>query len=345
VQRLPLQVALLGVLAYSNSWRTRGGAELEAELVARIAECELEGLAEVAAAGFHTLSFVQYETGKLDSAMTSSLSSIKRGSSVDVRSQAGSLAWAARCLAMVERDMPRAQDLLGQAIELLGVDDSEHRLEIHWASGMLHRFVGRREDAVAGLERALQLARHAQNRWAQFECLMILTRMDLEEMQPATALTRCQEMSEVARRMSEGSELTIATALEALTRTLLHEPGGEERLATAIAALRRIDAKGALAFVLVVWARADLEAGRLDRAKAHAMEAVSAAEILKRRSDAAVAQAVLGLVVLAMGDREGAMAQLRAASTDASEPLVLSAHARARARALADALEVTLRTT
>jgi DNA-binding SARP family transcriptional activator len=343
-QRLPLQVALLGVLAYSISWRTRGGSELEQELVARIAECELEGLAEVTAAAFQTLSLVQYETGKLDSAMTSSLSSIKGGRSVDSRSQAENLSWAARCLAMVERDMPRAEELLGQAVALWG-DQAEHPLEIPWASGMIHRFAGRDGDAAACLERALELARHAQNRWAQFECLMILTRTKLEEMQPAAALTRCPEMSEVARRMSEGSEPAIATALEALARMMLNEPGADERLTTAVAALRRIDAKGAMASVLALWSRADLQAGRLARAKAHAVEAVTAAEVLKRRSDAAVARATLGLVVLAMGDREEAVAQLRAASADASGPLSLSAYARTLTRALADALEVASRKT
>ena len=71
-QRLPLQVALLGVLAYSNAWRTprrrtgRGARD-------PISECEMEGLPAVAAAGLQTLSLVQYENGKLDSAMTSSL--------------------------------------------------------------------------------------------------------------------------------------------------------------------------------------------------------------------------------------------------------------------------------
>ena len=75
-QRLPLQVALLGVLAYSNVWRTRG-AELEAELVDKIGECEMAGLPAIAAAGFETLSLVQYEIGKLDSAMTSSLRSLR----------------------------------------------------------------------------------------------------------------------------------------------------------------------------------------------------------------------------------------------------------------------------
>jgi hypothetical protein len=93
-----------------------------------------------------------------------------------------------------------------------------------------------------------------------------------------------------------------------------------------------------------LWARSDLDARRLDRAAAHAAEAVKAAEVLKRRSDAAVARALLGSIALATGDRAQAIDSLRAASASASTPLALSAHALRHARALAEALESPLPT-
>jgi hypothetical protein len=139
-QRLPLQVALLGVLAYSNMWRARG-AELEEDLVAKISECEMAGLPAVAAAGFETLSLVQYETGKLDSAVTSSLRSLKGAEAGDATARVETLAAVARCLTLVERDMPRAQELLGEALEASG-PDGRNLLELQWASGMFDRFVG-----------------------------------------------------------------------------------------------------------------------------------------------------------------------------------------------------------
>jgi DNA-binding SARP family transcriptional activator/predicted ATPase len=338
--RLPLQVALLEVLAYSTAWRSRA-SELEEELVRTIAECEREGLPGVAAVGFQSLSLVQYETGKLDSAKASSLRSIQEPGAGDRQSQAESLAFAAKCLTIVERDVPRAEQLLGQAFEKSG-PDAGNLLEIQWAAGLFYRFTGDEPRALASLERALQLARRLQNPWAQFECLMNLTRIDLEEERPAEALARCTEMSEVAAKMTEGSELTLASALEAIARILLGEPDVQERLTKAVAALRSLDAKGALACVLALWARSELQEGRLDRARSHAAEAASAAETLKRRSDAAVARAVLGSVLLAMGDRAEAMANLHAASSGASTRLSLSAHARARTAALADALGVPL---
>jgi hypothetical protein len=190
----------------------------------------------------------------------------------------------------------------------------------------------------------LQLARQGQNRWSQFECLMSLTRIDLEDGRPAGALARCAELSQVAAKMTDGSEIAIAAALEAVARALLGEPGADERLAMAVSGLRRLDAKGTLTCVLALWARSDLECGRLDQARAHAAESVKAAEVMKRRSDAAVARALLGSVVLAAGDRAEAMRQLGAAAATASGPLSLSAYARARVGALTDALEVPLPT-
>jgi tetratricopeptide (TPR) repeat protein len=341
-KRLPLQVGLLGVLAYSNVWRARAN-ELEDELTATIAECELEGLPDVTAAGLQTLSFVQYETGKLDSAKTSSLRSIKDAVAGGFRHQAESLAYAARCLTMVESDMPRAEQLLVQAFEA-SEHDAENLLEVQWAAGLFHRFTGDESRALASLERALQLSRQLQNRWAQFECLMTLTRIDLEEDRPVAALARCAEMSEVAVRMTEGSELAVAAAFEALARTLLREPGAQDRLGTAIEALRRLDVKGALACVLALWARSDLEDGRLECARSHAAEAAAAAHALRRHSDVAVARALLGSIALAMGDRAEALDHLRAASGGTPSPPSLSAYARAETAALADALGSQLST-
>jgi DNA-binding SARP family transcriptional activator/tetratricopeptide (TPR) repeat protein len=340
-ERLPLQVALLDVLTYSSAWRRRG-AELEEELVGRIAECEMHGLSEVAAAGFKTLSLVQYEIGKVDRAMTSSLRALTDAGAAP-RTQAENLAFAARCLTMGEGDMPRAEELLERAREVSGPEGA-NLLELQWAEGLFHRFAGRGAQAVASLEHALRLARQAQNRWSQFECLMTLTRIDLEDGRPAAALARCGELSEVAAKMTGGSELAIAATLEALARVRLCEEGADERLETAVSALRRLDAKGALTCVLAQWARSDLEARRLDRAKSRATEAVQAAEIVHRRSDASVGRAILGSVLLAMGERDEAIAELRAASAPGSTPLALSAYAVACAQVLAAAVESSVST-
>ncbi len=341
-QRLPLQVALLGVLAYSNAWRTRS-AELEEELCDKISECEMAGLPAIAAAGLQTLSLVQYETGKLDSAMTSSLRSLGGADAPGPRARAEAVADVARCLTLVERDMARAERLLDEASEMSGPEGS-NLLPLQWASGMFHRFVGRDAQAVESIERALLLARQAQDRWSQFECLMYLTRIDLEDGRPASALARSAELSHVAAKMTEGSEVAIAAAFEALARALLRETGAEQRLADAVSTLRHLDAKGSLTCVLALWARLDLEDGRLDRAKAEAAEAARAAELLKRRSDAAVARAVLGSIVLAMGDRAEAQRQLEAASVGVGVPLTVSAYTLARIRALGHALEAPLST-
>jgi DNA-binding SARP family transcriptional activator/tetratricopeptide (TPR) repeat protein len=338
--RLPLQVALLDVQAASNTWRTRTG-ELEEDLAARIADAERAGLPAVAAAGFKTLSFVQYESGQLESAVTSSLQSLTGATSAEPRAQAEHLAFTARCLTMVERDMHRAEELLAQALDAAG-NEGASLLELQWAKGLFGRFVGDDERAVASLERAVALTRETQNRWAQFECLMGLMRIDVEDGRPAAALARCPELREVATKMTEGSELAVAGAFEALARVVGGEPGSEEPLREAIATLRRLDARAALASVLCLWAKSDLRGGRLERAQAHASEALRAADALKRRSDEATARATLGAIALAMGDREGAVEHLEATSGWVSTPLAVSAYARQLAEGLAEALGVTI---
>ena len=334
------------MIVYSATWRTRAD-DLERELANLVAECERAGLPATAAAGFQILSVVQYEGGKMDSARASTLRSLQGPRAAEPRAHAESLALTARCLTMIERDMPQAQAMLEEA------PPSRRRSPTTCSScsgrrGSLQLPGGSRGRlGVPGP--GARLARRTQNPWAHFECVMHLVRIDLDQDRPAEALGRCAELSAIASKIAEGSEVAVASALEAVARVVAGESeprrepqrksqqDAEERLTRAMTALRLLDAKGTLAYALTVWARSDLRGGRLDWARAHAVEAVRSAQALNRRSDVATARALVGSIALAAGDPAEARRQLDAGCRRGG-PLAVSAHARSQVLALATAL-------
>jgi hypothetical protein len=187
----------------------------------------------------------------------------------------------------------------------------------------------------------MRLAHQAEDHWAECEGMMTLVQIELDEGRPHRALSRCGELQRVAAKMGEGSEGPAAEALEALARVAAGEPE-VARLDRALGLLREIDAKGMLAYILTHAASLDLAAGRTAAARERAQEALGAAQAVDRRTQVALARAVLGQAALAERDAVAATSHCDALRADVAEPLRLSAHARAAAFALADALGTRL---
>jgi hypothetical protein len=139
--------------------------------------------------------------------------------------------------------------------------------------------------------------------------------------------------------MSEGSELAAAQALQALERFIRGETGADLSLEQELEGLRSVDAKGMAAYVLVVAAECDAESGRFDAAERRADEALALATAVNRRSQMALARAVLGRVASARGDHRTAKRHFDAIRPDLEHPLVLSARACRAADGLKTALE------
>jgi hypothetical protein len=93
------------------------------------------------------------------------------------------------------------------------------------------------------------------------------------------------------------------------------------------------------AYVLIFAAEHDVTAGQLDRAERRATEALRAAALVKRLSQAALARAVLGRVALLRGDPAGARRYLEAVQPDLARPTALSRRARRAVLALEAALQ------
>jgi hypothetical protein len=90
-----------------------------------------------------------------------------------------------------------------------------------------------------------------------------------------------------------------------------------------------VDSKAHVAYVLNALAAHDAREGRVDDARKRANEALTAAEAVGQRSEAAVARARLAQIALDGGDRERGLALLSVCRSDWSTPWALSARGRA----------------
>jgi tetratricopeptide (TPR) repeat protein len=332
-ERLPVQVALLEVLVYAGA-PARRTKRIDLDLARTVAEAEGAGQSAIASRGLHALSVLQFDGGDLAGAHDSTIRAVGAVQGAESLVRARQLGESARCLATLERDVDRAQAMITEA-RSLETEARAELLEIRWGAATLDVFVGEYDKAETSLERALFLSRAAEDRWAEYECLRQLVQLDIET---GSRTERCAELVAVASRMSEGSELPAARALEALERYVGDESDAEPSLERALEGLRSSDAKGMSAYVLIVAAEHDVVSGRLDAAERRAEEALALATTVNRRSQMALAHAVLGRVACARGNNRAAKRHLDAVHPDLERPLALSARARAAVETLGAAV-------
>jgi tetratricopeptide (TPR) repeat protein len=338
--RIPLQLELLRVKVMCTGLGADRSA-LAGALGRAVLEAQDAGLHAVAAAGFHTLSILHHDVGDTAGAWASTLGAADAARRADSSARARQLSESARCLALLEREMPRAEEMLRDARAILG-DDATDAVHFAWGQGLMARFRGDAQEGSALVERALRLARATQDHWVECDALITLAEIALETGDAARAIGLCAEVFPVAKKMGEGSEEPVARALDALAHVLLTEAGWDAELERAIARLREVDAKGRLAYSLNFAASLDLARGRIESARSRATEALRAAEIVERRTQMVIAHALLGRIAFATGDRAAAARHLEETRPDVCTPLRVSARARAAALDLATALGASL---
>ena len=338
-ERIPLSLALLRVRVLSAGFGDERRA-LASELSRAVAAAENAGLHADAAAGLHALSILQRDAGDSDGARTSTLQAVQVAGHADAHIKARQLCDTARCLALLEREMPRAGEMLREASAILG-QGAEATHQFAWGQGLMSRFCGDLGEARRLIERAHTLAREAEDHWAACDALMSLVQLELEVGNASRALSLSSELAPIAAKMGEGSEVPVAEALDALARLALGEDV-RGQLDRALARLREVDAKGMLAYALNFAAALDLERGDRETARARATEALHAADVVRRHTQTVIARTVLGRVALESGDRAAATRYFDALREDVAVPLRVSARARAAAFALGAALGTSI---
>jgi DNA-binding SARP family transcriptional activator len=332
--RIRHHISLLGILLNSGRASHPG---LGTDLTRLVMEAQDAALPAEAARGFFLLSIIGYAGGNFDFAQSSTLRALDAARAADPGTQARQLADSARCLLMLERDVPKARAMIVEARDALGPAGDQLAC-VAWARGLLDRYRGEGSSALAALDDALEGYRREQAHWETYQVLSATVLCHLESGDAAAGLARCAALRDVASKMAEGSEPVFAAGTEALVRLALNEDGAERACEDAVVALKDADAKAMLSYVLCWLAEHALAAGELATAERRAGEALTAAALVDRRSDLAMARALLGRVALARHDRRNAQAHLDATREDRERPLGLSARALSRLAAFDEAL-------
>lgn len=340
--QLPLSLDLLGLYVEPGMAHHRPG-RLEGKLRLVVGEARRAGLQVQVRTGFYLIANLYYQRGDFSRARESTLRAEEAGRAADPTTVVRAIADTARCLGMLERDMQRAERLAREAQALAeGFEDEIH--EIPLALGLVCQHAGRYDKARALFERALQITRRNQDHWWRCYCLSRLPMIELERGRLSEALPYCRALGLVAQKMGESSEAPFAAALEAIARRGLGEAGADMQLDQAVERLRDTDSKWMLAYVQVLAAEGDIDAGRVETAYRRSEEALRAAEVVDRRSEAALAGALLARLSLLRGDLESAARHLEAAQAELNRPGVLSARARSAVRESARALSASIPT-
>ncbi len=298
--RVCLTVDLLEIMTTAaplEDWRS------VAHQFASLAEQALDhGALAHARRGYYMASYVHWMHGHFGGAREEILQSERVTRGAGDEEHIVGMAEAARCLAMLERDLPHADAMLMEAQALASRRHLSHHA-IPGALGMLRFHENRLDEAAELFKEARTLARAAGDRLSEFQAHEYLAMMEIERGRYDTARLHCAALIDLGERLREGSERPFAYALDALCEYALADEA--RPLEAALAQLRPADAKHRLAFTLTRAARLDLERRRPEAAIARASEALGCAEALERPSEIVLAHVVLAEARRAVGDLAG----------------------------------------
>ncbi|QOR38591.1 hypothetical protein HNO52_08770 [Billgrantia diversa] len=304
---------LLYIAAPLADWEAGAG-----EVVA-LAEQALEhGALAHARLGYQLASHIRWAHGQWSDAHEQSLQAERATRCGEGREQVIAMAETARCLAMLERDLHQAAELLSQARELAIQYNIGHPA-IPLAQGLLSLHEDRFDQAESYFKEARTLCKAMGDKLGEFQAEETLLLMDFERDAYAAARDRCAQLRELGKRLRDGSEAPYAAAAEALCHYALEED--PDPFGVALVTLRHADARHRLAVLLLQAARLDLARMRAGSARQRAAEALEHARVLERRSEQLLAHALLAECARRLGDTADWHHHAQAAEALAREPV------------------------
>jgi DNA-binding SARP family transcriptional activator len=264
-----------------------------------------QGDVEHARLGLHMLSYLRWEEGDFADAQRHMMQAelVSRGG--DEQARIVAMAEAARCLVLLEKDLPRAEAL---ALEASGraARTGTRPSAIADTLGMLRQHRGGVDEAAELFEQARLEARREGDAMSEFLALEHLVTLRQQQGRWTEALSSAVELDLLGAKLREGSEAPFARALVALTHKALGEADASDALEAALDDLRLVDAKLRLAYTLTRAARLDLERGDAERARGRAAEAREALAALGRPTESLLAGLTLAQACATLGrDAEG----------------------------------------
>lgn len=287
----------------------RAAARVYAELAEQAID---QGALSHARRAYYMASYVNWMHGQWEGAREEILQSERVARGGDDQEHIIGMAEAARCLVMLERDLPHADAMLMEVQALATRKHLRHHA-IASALSMLRFHENRLDEAAEQFKSARILARSAGDRVSEFQANECLAMIEIERGRPEVARTHCATLIGLAEKLREGSERPFALCLDALCNYAI--AGDDTALDPALRDLRAADAKYRLAFTLNRAALVDLERQRPEVAIQRADEALRCAETLDRVSEVMLSHVILSRAHRAMND-EAASARHIAALAD-----------------------------
>jgi DNA-binding SARP family transcriptional activator len=250
--------------------------------------------------GYHMASYVRWAHGQWTGAREQTLQAeraIRGGSDED---QIVGMAETAKCLVVLERDLPQADAMLLEANALASRKRVRHHA-VPAGLGMLRFYDNKLDEAEVLFKEARTLCKSAGDRVNEYQANEYLAMIDIQRGRCTDAKIRCEELLAIGNKLRGGSEAPFAQALHGLCVYALDDQSDE--LEAALQDLRIADAKHRLAYVLTRAALLDYERGRITEAIRHAAESLTCAEVLERATETMLAHLVLGLGKQVTGDK------------------------------------------
>jgi DNA-binding SARP family transcriptional activator/tetratricopeptide (TPR) repeat protein len=298
-RRVPLEIHLHCAAIYA---RRPSDVEGTVRTLLALGERALDfGHANDVRAAYRMVSFLRWEVARFDEAerASESLLAIGRAGNADERARA--MAEAGLCLALLERDLPRAEALLLEA-RALSQRSAAELYAVSFGFGLLHRYRGEVEQAVQLFSEARNQARHRGERSAEFAAFAQIVEITYEGGDIEKAEREGEQLRQLGERLREGSEPAFARGLWAAIRYARGDLAALEELGRAVEELRTRDATHRLATILLFAAELDLARGDAERARERAQEARSLAAALERRNDVVVALVLVARAAFECGD-------------------------------------------
>lgn len=331
VQRIESSLDLLQVLYSARTPEREGAARQARELAERALDL---GLTRAARQGFQMVSYLRWENSSLLDAHANILQAERVSRLAEPGERAVTLAQAARCLVLLERNLQQAEAFVLEA-DAVGRREGRSSAAVSFALGMIAAHRGDADAATEAFAAARDLARQQGEHLAEFGAMEHHVMLELDRGHWAAAAELAADLVDLGRRVRPGAEVATSQALQTLARWMQDGAAGDEELAQAVAAVRQADAKYELAYLLSRWAEGLLAAGRPEPATALANEALAVARAIGRSSDVANAIVILAEASRGQGARRACEPLLEQLERLAAKDL--SARTRRRIAALRDA--------
>jgi tetratricopeptide (TPR) repeat protein len=254
-------------------------------------------------------AYVRWAHGQWDYAHEESLQSERVVRSGKDEDHIVGLAQTAKCLALIERDLPKADAMLMEAHAMARRKEFSH-FAIPAGMGLLRFHEGHMDAAAEMFKESRALCKSAGARIDEYLANEYLMMIEFQRGRYQAARKYCEILGELGEKLRVGSEAPFARALTALCDVAIHD--SSDALESSLEELRIADAKHRLAYTLTRLAQIDCERGRFGDAARRAVEALEHATLLERPTEMLLARSILACTSRASGDTTAAAQHDRA---------------------------------